>query len=65
MPNTVRQTNKEIYYIMGETKGKVACKMFESSLYYDPQMAKPARFCPSCGSECYAPSLICIRCERR
>ena len=46
-------------------KGKAAYKMFESSLYYDPQMAKPARFCPSCGGECYAPSLICIRCERR
>jgi len=39
--------------------------MYESILYIDPQAAKPACFCPLCGSECYAPSLTCIRCERR
>ena len=39
--------------------------MYESILYIDPQAAKPAAFCPVCGGECYAPSLICIRCERR
>jgi len=39
--------------------------MYESILYFDPQTAKPAGFCPICGGECYAPSLACIRCERR
>jgi hypothetical protein len=39
--------------------------MYESILYPDPQAAKPAFRCPVCGSECYAPSLICIRCEMR
>lgn len=36
----------------------------ETTLYYDPQMAVPAAVCPNCGGECYAPSLLCIRCER-
>jgi len=39
--------------------------MYESILYPDPQTARPACFCPKCGSECYAPSFICILCERR
>ena len=36
----------------------------EGKLYIDPQDQKPAAFCPVCGGERYAPSLICIRCER-
>lgn len=39
--------------------------MYESIFYPDPQAVRPACFCPNCGAECYAPSLICIRCERR
>ena len=39
--------------------------MYESILYIDPQAVKPAAFCPVCGGECYAPSMTCIRCERR
>ncbi len=31
----------------------------------DPQAAIPGAFCPRCGSECYAPTYTCIRCERR
>ena len=37
----------------------------ESVLFADPQAARPACFCQVCGGECYAPSLICLRCERR
>lgn len=37
----------------------------ESLLYIDPQNEKPAAFCPECGGELYAPSMICLRCERR
>ena len=37
----------------------------ESNLYIDPQAAKPAGFCPTCGAEVYAPSHVCLRCERR
>ena len=36
-----------------------------SALFFDPQAAIPADFCPVCGSERYAPGLHCIRCERR
>ena len=36
----------------------------ESALYTDIQAQKPAAFCPHCGGELYAPSLICSRCER-
>ena len=39
--------------------------MYESVLFVDLQAAKPACLCLRCGGECYAPSLICIRCERR
>ena len=39
--------------------------IMESTLFFDPQTAVPACFCPVCGGECYLPSLICIRCERR
>ena len=37
----------------------------EGTLYMDPQDQKPAGYCPRCGGERYAPSLICGRCERR
>ena len=37
----------------------------EPTLYIDPQNKKPAAFCPKCGGELYAPSLVCLRCERR
>ena len=33
------------------------------TLFIDPQTQPPAAFCPVCGGECYAPSLICLRCE--
>jgi len=33
------------------------------TLFIDPQTQLPAAFCPVCGGECYAPSLICLRCE--
>lgn len=36
----------------------------ESTLYIDIQAQKPAAFCPRCCGERYAPSLICLRCER-
>lgn len=36
----------------------------EPQLYQDPQQQEPACFCPRCGGARYAPSLICIRCER-
>ena len=35
----------------------------ESVLYIDIQTQPPAGFCPECGGELYAPSLICLRCE--
>ena len=37
----------------------------ESVLYIDSQNIKPAAFCPECGGELYAPSLECLRCQRR
>ena len=36
----------------------------EPMLFIDLQAAKPACFCEKCGTERYAPSLICLRCER-
>ena len=39
--------------------------MIEPVLYRDAQQEKPACFCRVCGGECYLPSLICLRCERR
>lgn len=36
----------------------------ESTLYFAPQAARPAAFCPECGGECYAPGCFCFRCER-
>ncbi|MEE0110339.1 MAG: hypothetical protein UEP57_05575 [Oscillospiraceae bacterium] len=38
---------------------------FEYTLFSDPQVEVPAGFCQECGCECYAPSLTCLRCERR
>ena len=38
---------------------------WESTLYSDPQAARPAAFCPHCGGALYIPSLLCIRCLRR
>lgn len=36
----------------------------EPTLYIDPQNQKPACFCRRCGGARYAPSLVCLRCER-
>ena len=37
----------------------------EQVLYVDEQSLPPAGFCEVCGGELYAPSLACLRCERR
>ena len=37
----------------------------EGTLYIDPQQQIPSGFCPVCGGELYAPSLLCIKCEGR
>ena len=64
MSDAVRGTNKVLLcYNRGKSK-KEELQM-EGTLFYDPQAAVPACFCPRCGGECYAPSLTCIRCERR
>ena len=39
--------------------------MIQEMLFFDPQAQKPAGVCPVCGGELYAPSLHCLRCERR
>lgn len=39
--------------------------MIEPMLYIDIQSLPPACFCERCGGERYAPSLVCLRCERR
>lgn len=36
----------------------------EGTLYIDPGAQPHAGFCPECGSELYAPSMVCLRCER-
>jgi len=36
----------------------------ESTLFWDPQGAKPIAFCQTCGGECYGPGGYCFRCER-
>lgn len=38
--------------------------LIRQNLYLDPQDQVPACKCPRCGGAQYAPSLICIRCER-
>ena len=35
-----------------------------SVLYIDPGAQIPAGYCPECGGELYAPSCVCLRCER-
>ena len=39
--------------------------LIEPMLFIDIQSLPPADCCPVCGGERYAPSLICLRCERR
>ena len=39
--------------------------ILEQTLFFDPQNQIPACYCRFCGGARYAPSLICIRCERR
>ena len=38
--------------------------ILEQILFTDPQDQVPACYCGLCGGARYAPSLICIRCER-
>ena len=38
--------------------------ILEQILFIDPQDQVPACYCSRCGGARYAPSLICIRCER-
>ena len=34
-------------------------------LYIDVRALPPAGNCPVCGGECYRPSMVCLRCQRR
>lgn len=36
----------------------------QSVLYIDPQSKPPAGFCKKCLGALYAPSMICLRCQR-
>ncbi len=36
----------------------------EPTLFFDPQAAIPAGYCPRCGGCLYRPSLVCLRCEQ-
>ena len=38
--------------------------ILEQILFTDPQDQVPACYCTLCGGARFAPSLICIRCER-
>ena len=38
--------------------------MIEQILFVDEQAAVPACYCSRCGGARFAPSLVCIRCER-
>ena len=38
--------------------------MIEQNLFVDEQAAVPSCYCSRCGGARFAPSLICIRCER-
>ncbi len=60
-----RSRDKRSCLSYNRKKKKGGITMFESILYLDPQAAKPARFCPRCGGECYPPGLVCIRCEQK
>ena len=64
MSDAVRATNKVSFAIIGTNPNKEEANM-EGTLFFDPQAAAPACFCPRCGGECYAPTRTCIRCERR
>ena len=64
MSDAVRGTNKVFLCYNRHKPTKEECKM-EGTLFFDPQAAVPACFCPRCGGECYAPGFTCIRCERR
>ena len=39
--------------------------LIEPVLYIDEQARIPDFYCPACGGECYGPSFVCLRCERR
>ena len=39
--------------------------ILEQILFMDPQDQVPACYCSHCGGARFAPSLTCIRCERR
>ena len=39
--------------------------ILEQILFVDPQDQIPACYCGRCGGARYAPSMVCIRCERR
>ncbi len=39
--------------------------LIEPVLYLDAQAQIPGNLCEVCGGECYLPSLLCLRCERR
>jgi hypothetical protein len=43
----------------------IMTSLTEPMLFIDIQSLPPADYCPVCGGERYAPSLICLRCERR
>ncbi len=44
---------------------EIMSTILEPMLYIDLQLQPPAALCPLCGGERYAPSLVCLRCERR
>ena len=48
-----------------ENEGDKMTSVVEQVLYVDQQSLPPAGFCQVCGGELYAPSLTCLRCERR
>ena len=39
--------------------------ILEQILFTDPQDQVPVCYCTLCGGARFAPSLVCIRCERR
>lgn len=39
--------------------------LIEPVLYIDEQARIPECFCQTCGGECYGPTFVCLRCERR
>lgn len=66
--NAVRRTVILFSAILLVTNQKGGTNMntfYIHTLYIDIQSLPPACFCPHCGGERYAPSLVCLRCERR